>query len=88
MRTNPIRPRLRFATWKLGLNIGSFVFFNLIYVVYTVYQFYLTSYFDDCTVQKMFYPFVLKTMAWVRLTQTLRTIIEPIISLLTDSAVS
>lgn len=82
------RPRLRYSTWKLGFNLTTFTAFNLIYAVYNGYLFYLMTDLDYCSKQRMFYPTLLQLTAWVRLTQKLRIILDPMISFVTDPAVS
>jgi hypothetical protein len=77
---------LRFSMTKLSLNVATFTFFNLIYFAVDFYIFSLLT-DDDCATRKRV-PMAITAFALTWCLQSLRLILDPIISILTDAAVS
>jgi hypothetical protein len=71
---------------KLSLNVATFTFFNLIYLAVDFYIFSLLK-DGDCAARELV-PMAISAFALTWCLQSLRLILDPIISVLTDAAVS
>ncbi|VDK84639.1 unnamed protein product, partial [Cylicostephanus goldi] len=72
--------RVRFPLWKLALNVATFAFLYLLYVIWCIGLLLNT---DQCYFQRN-YPEMMRLLGIVRLSLLLRIIVDPILSFLTD----
>jgi hypothetical protein len=81
---NQLHPRLRFSLWKLSLNVGTFIASNILFVV-IFFVYFVTG--DICAQYNHFLGNEVETgIVWT--IQSLRIIADPILSFVTDKAVS